>query len=247
LKRKMIQNILDYYKITKKSTLAILQIFFCMVLILIGCNIFSNIASHWSLDNNKYEPLPDLFFETFGYYYSFVIIDSSMYILLAITIILIFTNRDALQISFRLICCISIGYFIRMTTLAVTNLPDPNKECFKVDKSSILSEFNFSRCGDNIYSGHTLICMFLAFTCTSYKYFNNFYYNIIMNVIVWLLAMTSIIFLLLGRIHYTVDVVLSIYISIGIWILYQNWYSKMISKLNIFGENDNELTEVNIT
>ena len=111
----------------------------------------------------------------------------------------------------RTILLVAIAYALRILTLAFTRVPASLPECKIGDFQglSFLSRmFNVSEaCSDMIYSGHTSVAFTILWIWIYIKT------PIYMKIYALLHVMTAIVFFLLYRLHYTVDIILAIYIS----------------------------------
>ncbi|TBU12513.1 putative sphingomyelin-like synthase [Hamiltosporidium tvaerminnensis] len=225
----MLKKILKRYNINSKNIFVLLSVVGFTIFTLYMMNLMSNVASFWSPNNKAYEPLPDLFFDLFGYKNVEKIVDTLMYMMLISTAIAILIRKDAILIFFRLATCISFSYLLRMTTVGITNLPDPNLDCFQVVEDT-LTEASYRRCGDNIFSGHSIIILMCTFVWTKYDFFNNELYWLIMSVFVWIICITNLVCILFARYHYSVDILLAFYICSSVWLIYDLIWTKYLIK-----------------
>lgn len=91
-------------------------------------------------------------------------------------------------------------YLFRLFCIYATILPSPHKKC----KSNIIQA-----CHDFIFSGHT------AITLLNSLYLYDIYPNL--KIIILLFLFIFIILIIATRMHYTIDVILALYISYGIY------------------------------
>ncbi|KAM0676332.1 sphingomyelin synthase [Gurleya vavrai] len=192
-------------------------------------NTMANISSFWSLDKDDHPPLPDVFFEFFQKENLKDIIDLMMNALIFFTFIFILMRRDAIQIYVRLFICISICYFCRMSTVALTNLPTPNLNCNKIVKN-MFTTFNYNRCGDVMFSGHALIITLCAFVWSSYDLLILEKLSHYAALFIWITTFIIYVFIILARNHYSIDVLLSIYVTGSVWIIYGYIWRKYLCK-----------------
>ena len=71
-------------------------------------------------------------------------------------------------------------------------------------------------CGDLMFSGHTLVYVLTAMTWT--KYFTRYE-----TMIVWIIEIGSALTLIGTRMHYTDDVLISLYVAITVFHIYHIW------------------------
>lgn len=220
------------YKITKKSAALLAGSFLFGLFTLLLMNTMANISSYWSVGTTL-EPLPDFTFEVFSEQGSRTLVDYLMNSLIAITMLCILIRRNAIEIYFRFFVCMMIAYLLRMTTVSFTNLPSPNSTCIKIVKN-MLTTFTYERCGDLIFSGHSLIVMVCALIWSSYDLLLNKNLSRLGCVSAWAVSFTIFMLILTTRNHYTVDVLLSIYVTGSIWIIYGFVWEKYLAKEDIF-------------
>lgn len=207
------------YQLDRSSLLILAISLACIIFSLLMANVFSNISSFWSVDTDQILPIPDLFFESFETREFSSYVDIMMNIFITTTLISILIRRDAIKIYFRLFICLSITYFIRMSIITVTNLPPPYTDCVKIVEK-FLTTFTYKRCGDLLFSGHTLMVSACVFTWHSYRIFNSYKLSVIGRVIAWIIGCSILIGILVSRNHYTIDVMLGFYIMGCVWIIY---------------------------
>ena len=95
-------------------------------------------------------------------------------------------------------------YLQRASLMWLTTFQDPSPHC-RVD------DYTLSTCGDQIFSGHAFCVMICSF------YFNAYCKNRTINAIIHTLVALCCILIITTRLHYTVDVVLSLYFSYYTW------------------------------
>jgi len=150
----------------------------------------------------------------------------------------------------RLIWCMAFIYFLRATTLFCTLFPltDPIKKSCNVEKTygtaAAIRAFKIitrmeATCSDFLFSGHTALS--LAITLLIFNHYKKIWVKIGM-----ILYCAAIIFsIIAAKFHYTVDVIVAIYLTILIYLMcyctlnfaYIFWYEKL-SKMNDDGEPD---------
>ena len=128
-------------------------------------------------------------------------------------------KKDRTLLLRRTVALVGSAYFLRIFTILFTRLPSAIKDC-KVEDFQGLSYlqrmFNISdSCSDMIYSGHT--CMTLVLL---WGWLFNSAPHIVAKIYACLHAFTAILFFLLNRFHYSVDITLGIYITFFLTTIY---------------------------
>lgn len=229
---RIIEKIIEYYQVNQTSASLFIISLFTFIVSLLLMNTMANISSFWSIDLNESEPLPDFAFEWLRIHEINYIVEMCMNFLIVFTLVSILTKRDAIKIYFRFFICASICYFLRMSLVSMTNLPSPNERCIKITEKH-LTHFGYNRCGDVMFSGHTLITTICVLTWTSHDLMRNQWLSRVMCYFVWTVATIVYISIVVARNHYTIDVLLSIYITVGIWALYGNLWSSFFKNENV--------------
>ncbi|VDM54609.1 unnamed protein product [Angiostrongylus costaricensis] len=174
-------------------------------------------------------PLPDITFSLVTYYRNGLkICEYIMLSSFASVLLLMLFHRHRWIMFRRLMMVGSLLYLMRCITMIVTQVPvaDPNFLCSpKFGKNGTFWEIvlrglkmvagiglNVSGkdtlCGDYIYSGHTIVLVVSALFIGEYsprrwRILHAFY---------WLVAFVGVVFLVISRGHYTLDVILSYFI-----------------------------------
>lgn len=124
---------------------------------------------------------------------------------------------------------ITIGNTLRFVTYISTSLPGPADHCqpgstnyHKPDKwYKVFYEFNTANCGDLIFSGHMFHLIIAMFIFNKYVgLVLNHRLSLFLKIITWSLIPLEIFLIISTRQHYTVDIVVAIYTSIFLWIVY---------------------------
>lgn len=221
----LLQHIKERYNLTKRSALVVgISLSILLVFAYLSV-VMSNIASYWSISNKTTDPLPDIFFEYFPAYNLHTYVDNFLTGYITICILAVLRRKDALLIYFKTFTCTFISYGIRLTLLAATNLPDPNMNCFKV-ATNILTESRFGRCGDLLFSGHTISFTTVFLVWYDYPFFNSRALYKISVATIFGLYVLGLAGILLSRYHYTVDILLSIYVTFFVWRLFDYYWAK---------------------
>merc|ERR1712130_572315 len=184
------------------------------------------------------EPLPDLILDHIKY--QEWVLDVSEVILMlntyaAIIVVMLHSHRTIILRRIWLI--LGLLYFYRALTMSVTVLPKSNMTYTSMPKTpgnetsavmyakrvfTIISGGGLSIsgkhvfCGDYIFSGHTMTLTLGYLTIKQYSP-RRF---VLLHRASFLLAVLGVIFLLLARGHYTIDVLLAYYVSSRLWWVY---------------------------
>jgi len=172
--------------------------------------------------------------------------------IVAAVIVVVF-HRHRFILLRRIWFLLGLLYFYRSITIFVTVLPKSDKDYLCTEKAgnitallvvnrvvTLLSGGGLSingkhvYCGDYIFSGHTVIFV-MAYLCIK-QYTPSRYYPLH-----WLSLLTSVcgvIFLLLARGHYTIDIVIAYALTYWLWITYHTLANIPILKTK---HKDNQL------
>ena len=214
-----------------------LIIFFIFVLLYLASTIGRNLAYFRSIQQPR---LKDLGFEIIPElsnnlkFISEVINITNLVIGVLVTFSPLFINpmKNSLSlilIAIRLITILGIGHLIRICMYLSTSLPSPADHCQPGSDSyhpptslttvfTRFSSFKDLNCGDLIFSGHMFQSIsFTIVSCIySYKIFNILASKII-SILQILLSLLQSYFIIAARNHYTVDIVVAIYVSATLW------------------------------
>ncbi|KAI5170980.1 shingomyelin synthase [Nematocida sp. LUAm3] len=209
------------YGITLPQILSLISVIVLLLLTIFIVNASANISSFWTPVKAYNYPLIDLgndFFNVTAYTNGWMtVIDVCMIVFCAFTALVIIINRLAVFIALKVMITLIIAYLLRCVTLLVTSLPDSwNMGTRTVE--NMYSAFGRYRGGDLIYSGHTLLTVTFAHAWSSFYLVSDSYaFHWISSIIAWLVTGMILVFIVVGRTHYTIDVILSLYITTGIW------------------------------
>jgi hypothetical protein len=173
--------------------------------------------------------------------------DNLILSLLVFTAIFVGSQKNWLDITKRFMIVYATLEVMRSFTLLLTSLPDASAECREltpigdlpsggsswssianndawlleiiVHALKILIPVHPVTCGDMVFSGHSNTACCLAHVWHTYYKWVPQQINWVKTT-VWLIALGAIVGLLLTHVHYTLDVVLSIYFSITLWAAY---------------------------
>ncbi|KAH9386877.1 uncharacterized protein NEMAJ01_1773 [Nematocida major] len=215
-------RLLAWYNLTLYKGISLGVVVICFLVTLFLVNVAANVSSFWSPIKAYNYSLQDIgcdFFNT-GYQGSFGFndaVDIVMICFIAITALCIVINRLAVFIALKLLAALTISYLLRCFTLMSTALPDSwNVGLRTIDDT--FASLSRDRGGDLIFSGHTLLlCSFAHCWSSFYLLSDSFAMHVISGMIAWVAVLTVLVFIIVGRLHYTIDVLLGIYISSGVW------------------------------
>lgn len=109
----------------------------------------------------------------------------------------------------------------------VTSLPDPRAGCLKIE-SDFWSTFVFHRCGDCIFSGHaavgTLFSLYWLFVRPSVQ---DGAFQLI-RIGIWCTSLAETWAILANRSHYSIDVIVAIYVSVGVFFTFTYVWEKAV-------------------
>lgn len=181
----------------------------------------------------RIEPLPDVVLDSISY--QSWGLDVSEYLLMISTlsaILVVILHKHRLIILRRIWLLLGILYYYRALTFFVTVLPkaDEEYECAPISNQTSAMDYmrrvitissggglsingNHIYCGDYIFSGHTMTLTmgYLAIKQYSPRRF------VLLHWVSFLTSLCGVIFLLLARGHYTIDVILAYYVTTRLW------------------------------
>ncbi|KAF9298828.1 hypothetical protein BGZ88_004061 [Linnemannia elongata] len=178
----------------------------------------ANVASYLSPDNTETPKLPDRGFEAIPSITLLWLTDLADALLFVPTILLIATHYRPLYLLCKVLLVWSLCNIMRITTVAITSMPDPRDGCIR-SLGEFFTSFSLHRCGDCMFSGHTVIFVISALVWTSHGY-HRFpvrfrWLGILCLVFVWSLCIGSAIIVIANRAHYTSDVLVAFYVAGG--------------------------------
>ncbi|CAI4225915.1 unnamed protein product [Auanema sp. JU1783] len=174
-------------------------------------------------------PLPDITFSLIPYYAKGLeICEYIMIVSFVSVLLLMFFHRHRWIMLRRLMILGALLYLMRCVTMLVTQVPvaDPNFYCSpKLGENATFwrvvvrglkmvagvglnVQGKNTLCGDYIYSGHTIVLVISALFMTEYSPRRWW----VLHVTSWIAALAGVIFLVISRGHYTLDVILSYYV-----------------------------------
>merc|ERR1712029_568479 len=165
-------------------------------------------------------------------------LDVSEYLLMVSTlsaIAVVCFHKYRLIVLRRIWLLLGVLYYYRAMTFFVTVLPksDETYECMDVSNETSVMDYvkrvitissggglsingKHIYCGDYIFSGHTVIFV-MAYLCIK-KYTPSKYYPL--QWLSLLMSVCGIIFLMLARGHYTIDILIAYALTYWLWITY---------------------------
>ncbi|RKP39367.1 PAP2 superfamily C-terminal-domain-containing protein, partial [Dimargaris cristalligena] len=178
-------------------------------------NVMANVASYRSSLIVNHEVLPDLGFEVIPPVDQLWLTDFFDALMFAPTAIMTaLFNRRPNYILVKGIGSSLIVNIMRITTVAITSIPDPRIGCEFVT-GDFWSTFRLHRCGDCMFSGHTTIFVLCTMVWISHAPRNML--GIVGTFIILAVCVAGSIVVIANRAHYTMDVLVAWYISIGTW------------------------------
>ncbi|KAF9952452.1 hypothetical protein BGZ72_006290 [Mortierella alpina] len=206
------------YKLTKQSIFWTLLCIVLFGLSLYFMNVMANVASYLSPDNTQTPKLSDRLFEAIPSITLLWLTDLADIILFVPTVLLVLTHYRPLYLLCKVLLTWALCNLMRITTIAITSFPDPRAGCIH-SVGEFFSTFTLHRCGDCMFSGHTVIFVISALVWTSHGY-HRFPHRFrwlawICLIFVWCLCIGSAIIVIANRAHYTVDVLVAFYVAGG--------------------------------
>ena len=144
-----------------------------------------------------------------------------------------YTNKEEMDEYRRFEAC--TRYFetrcvlevMRALSVSVTSTADPhglhcrNIEAHSID--NIFTTFTFARCGDNLYSGHVSQLLSLALTIQTYMISRQKrMIRYVLSIILWIAVLVVGAYVVISRMHYSVDVLISFFLCITTWLSWSN-------------------------
>ncbi|KAI5185784.1 hypothetical protein NEHOM01_1061 [Nematocida homosporus] len=213
--------VINRYHLTGPKVVTVIGTVILLLLTLFFVNVAANIASFWAPVKAYSHPLQDLvceFFNVTAYTTAYNnTVDSLLIPFCAVTAVVIVLNPLAIFIALKLMIAIIISYLLRVSTLLVTSLPDSwNMGTRTVEDT--YAHFGRDRGGDLIFSGHTMLIVLFAHAWSSFYLITDSYaLHWITGLLAWAYTIMVLIFITVARLHYTIDVLLALYIASGVW------------------------------
>ncbi|KAF9381649.1 hypothetical protein CPB97_007637 [Podila verticillata] len=206
------------YRLTKQSIMFTMLVIVIFSLTLYFMNVMANVASYLSPDNTETPKLSDRLFEALPSITMLWLTDLADALLFVPTVIMIATHYRPLYLFCKVLLTWALCNVMRITTIAITSFPDPRDGCVH-SVGEFFTTFTLHRCGDCMFSGHTVIFVISALVWTSHGY-HRFsrrfrWLGVLCLAFVWCLCIASAIVVIANRAHYTVDVLVAFYIAGG--------------------------------
>ncbi|KAG0360792.1 sphingomyelin synthase [Podila minutissima] len=210
------------YKFTRQSILVTFLSIAIFALTLYFMNVMANVASYLSPNNTTTPKLSDRLFDAIPSITLLWLTDLADALLFAPTILLVLTHYRPLYLLCKVLLTWALCNLMRITTVAITSFPDPRNGC-QHTVGEFFTTFLLHRCGDCMFSGHTVIFVISALVWTSHGYhrFPRRYRWLawVCMLFVWALCIGSAFIIIANRAHYTVDVLVAFYVAGGNWYL----------------------------
>eukprot|EP01119_Soliformovum_irregulare_P002989 TRINITY_DN13264_c0_g1_i1.p1 TRINITY_DN13264_c0_g1~~TRINITY_DN13264_c0_g1_i1.p1 ORF type:complete len:320 (-),score=42.64 TRINITY_DN13264_c0_g1_i1:145-1104(-) len=168
--------------------------------------------------------LPDLGFDFFQYVDLPHLPNLGMMIIIVSTVCRVVAHPSRVVIFRRLLIVHSVISVIRSFFIVATSLPDPLPGCHGFElKRNILLEgvyraatLGFDVCGDVFFSGHIAICTLMGMVWEQYTTVR------LWKNVMWALIVMESCLLLSMRWHYTIDILIGVYLGYRIWSSYHS-------------------------
>lgn len=146
---------------------------------------------------------------------------------------------STINMAVRILNVLVLGNLLRPLMYLGTSLPSPADHCMPGSDTydppqNIIDIFTHyssvsGNCGDLIFSGHTLQDMILVlhvFRHSKDIFLGSKKARVILTSMMSVLVALQLIFIIASRNHYTVDVVVGVYVSSTLWYIYNNKFPK---------------------
>jgi len=110
----------------------------------------------------------------------------------------------------------------------VTSFPDPRIGCERIE-SNFFTTIVFHRCGDCMFSGHAVVGTLFSLY---WLFVNPVERNIIfqfLRTMVWTSSIAELWAIIANRSHYSVDVIVAIYTSTGVFFSFSYFWDKHVT------------------
>jgi len=182
------------------------------------------------------DPLPDVVFENVKYQpWGLMASEYILLLLLYTAVSIVLLHKHRLIILRRIWFLLGILYYYRALTMFITVLPKSDETYTCLPKSNSTSPMVYMKrmltiisggglslngnhvyCGDYIFSGHTVTLTMAALAIKQYspKKF------LLLHWVTYTISLVGVIFLLIGRGHYSIDVLIAYYLTTRLWWTY---------------------------
>lgn len=184
--------------------------------------------------SNKYNygKLPDLIQDTFPNYKKFEHLPDIIvkYYFIIFVILLIYNNKLN-SIGYHTLILLSMMFILRAILFSITILPSIQTDCHKEKRKhynkdflSLISDLitnktgEFGYCNDYLFSGHSSIFIIISLVVTFYNLLPPLFL-----ILLWVITMISTLIIIIGRNHYTIDIIIAYFFSIYIFNIYKKY------------------------
>mmetsp|Transcript_1923 Transcript_1923/g.3889 ORF Transcript_1923/g.3889 Transcript_1923/m.3889 type:complete len:303 (+) Transcript_1923:214-1122(+) len=148
-------------------------------------------------------------------------------------------NIFGVHLAEKWLDCLCVGHTLRFFTYISTSLPGPAKHCRpgapqpEQYRPTSLSEIltrqtkgEDRNCGDLVFSGHVFQNIILSILVTTYahKLFQWRWFRVFIPITMWGLTIAQAPLVISARNHYTVDIVVAVYLAPLVWIALERFY-----------------------
>ena len=151
-------------------------------------------------------------------------------IMVTVTVLNTAMHQYRFVVARRLFTLMTILYVMRALTLAATPLPPSYPMSVRVNacdpRANVTWGIVWDRvvgkvltggqaagvCGDMLFSGHTMLSTLCVLFTQKYTPKPH---RIVLSIVMWALLVATVMFLLISRAHYTVDIIFAYWLSIG--------------------------------
>ena len=115
-------------------------------------------------------------------------------------------------------CGLALCNMLRALIVASTTIPDSRPECMQPEKESrSLFAVQLHRCGDAMFSGYMALATITV--CSLYEAWRRRLVSLRLVVAGFLLLLMQALSILMNRTHYSMDVLVAVFVSVGVYSL----------------------------
>ncbi|KAJ1924130.1 hypothetical protein IWQ60_005424 [Tieghemiomyces parasiticus] len=232
LKRRVVRFAKERYPVDLPSGILIVSLLACWGFTYYLMNVVANVASYRSSLIQHQVPLPDLGFEVIPEIRELWMTDLFDALMFAPTAIMAtFFNRRPNYILVKGIGSSLICNIMRITTVAITSVPDPRPGCEFV-MGDFWTTFRLHRCGDAMFSGHTIIFVLCTMVWISHAPRN--WIGIVCTFLIATVCIAGSLVVVANRAHYTMDILVAWYISGSVWFTVSHFWDTQVVRRGWF-------------